>query len=71
MISVWLSAEYIRKIQQTATVASTNPDPKVRQGLDLHVKTLRTALEAIADNAQLPLELYDPYGAFIGRHTPN
>lgn len=71
VISVWLSAEYIRKIQQTATVASTNPDPKVRQGLDLHVKTLRTALEAIADNAQLPLELYDPYGAFIGRHTPN
>lgn len=70
-ISVWLSADYIRKIQQTATVASTNPDPKVRQGLDLHVKTLRTALEAIADNAQLPLELYDPYGAFIGRHTPN
>ncbi len=71
VISVWLSADYIRKIQQTATVASTNPDPKVRQGLDLHVKTLRTALEAIADNAQLPLELYDPYGAFIGRHTPN
>ncbi|WP_254568224.1 hypothetical protein [Oscillatoria sp. HE19RPO] len=71
VISVWLSADYIRKIQQTATVASTNPDPKVRQGLDLHVNTLRTALEAIADNAQLPLELYDPYGAFIGRHTPN
>ncbi|AFY82058.1 hypothetical protein [Oscillatoria acuminata] len=71
VISVWLSADYIRKIQQTATVASTNPDPKVRQGLDLHVKTLRSALEAIADNAQLPLELYDPYGAFIGRHTPN
>jgi hypothetical protein len=70
-ISVWLSADYIRKIQQTATVARTNPDPKVRQGLDLHVTTLRTALEAIADNAQLPLELYDPYGAFIGRHTPN
>jgi hypothetical protein len=71
LISVWLSADYIRKIQQTATVAQTNPDPKVRQGLDLHVNTLRTALEAIADNAQLPLELYDPYGAFIGRHTPN
>lgn len=71
VISVWLSADYIRKIQQTATVAQTNPDPKVRQGLDLHVKTLRTALETIADNAQLPLELYDPYGAFIGRHTPN
>ncbi|MCT7969218.1 hypothetical protein NG799_23155 [Laspinema sp. D1] len=71
VISVWLSADYIRKIQQTATVATTNRDPKVRQGLDLHVNTLRTALEAIADNAQLPLELYDPYGAFIGRHTPN
>ncbi|MBO0350751.1 hypothetical protein J0895_16960 [Phormidium pseudopriestleyi FRX01] len=71
VISVWLSADYIRKIQQTATIATTNRDPKVRQGLDLHVKTLRTALEAIADNAQLPLELYDPYGAFIGRHTPN
>jgi hypothetical protein len=71
VISVWLSADYIRKIQQTATVAQTHPDPKVRQGLDLHVNTLRTALEAIADNAQLPLELYDPYGAFIGRHTPN
>ena len=52
-------------------MAQTNPDPKVRQGLDLHVNTLRTALEAIADNAQLPLELYDPYGAFIGRHVPN
>lgn len=71
VISVWLSADYIRKIQQTATVAQTNPDPKVRQGLDLHVNTLRTALEAIADNAQIPLELYDPYGAFIGRHIPN
>lgn len=71
VISVWLSADYIRKIQQTATVATTNRDPKVRQGLDLHVNTLRTALEAIADNAQIPLELYDPYGAFIGRHTPN
>ncbi|MCT7983840.1 hypothetical protein NG796_11080 [Laspinema sp. A4] len=71
VISVWLSADYIRKIQQTATVATTNRDPKVRQSLDLHVNTLRTALEAIADNAQLPLELYDPYGSFIGRHTPN
>ncbi|MCT7981265.1 hypothetical protein [Laspinema olomoucense] len=71
VISVWLSADYIRKIQQTATVATSNRDPKVRQGLDLHVNTLRTALESIADNAQLPLELYDPYGAFIGRHTPN
>ncbi len=70
VISVWLSADYIRKIQQTATVASTNRDPKVRQSLDLHVNTLRTALEAIADNAQIPLELYDPYGAFIGRHSP-
>lgn len=70
-IGVWLSAQYLRNIQQTATIADRNRDAKVRQGLDVHVTTLRTALEAISDNANIPLDVYDPYGSLIGRHAPN
>lgn len=69
-IGVWLTADYVRQIRQNATMASRKGDAKIRKGVDQHVNTLRTALEAISDNARIPLELYDPFGVRIGRNSP-
>lgn len=70
LISVWLTADYLNKLQETTATAQKKNDPKIRQGVDEHVNTLKSALEAIADNARLTLEVYNPYGSLIGRYSP-
>lgn len=70
-ISVWLTPDYVRKVRRTAIIASSNGNYKALSEVDSHVQILRQALETISNNAGVPLVLYDPYGAPIGRHSPS
>ncbi|RMH73951.1 MAG: hypothetical protein D6680_15750 [Cyanobacteria bacterium J007] len=70
VLRVQLQPDYLSEVRKTATTADRTGNPKVRADLTEHVQTLQNALETISDNTQIPLELYDPYGALLGRHTP-
>ncbi|WP_199247525.1 hypothetical protein [[Phormidium] sp. ETS-05] len=70
-INVWLTPDYVRKVRRTAIVASSNGNQKALSEVDNHVQILRQALETISNNAGIPLVLYDPFGAPIGRHSPS
>jgi tetratricopeptide (TPR) repeat protein len=65
-IAVRLTLEYQQAVLTAGTIGDA--DSKV-QAVD-HVKTLELALQATSDNAQIPLELYDPDGTLVGTHTP-
>lgn len=65
-IAVRLTLEY----QQAVLTAGTVGDADSRIEAVDHVKTLELALQATSNNAQIPLELYDPDGALVGTHTP-
>ena len=70
-ISVWLSSAYVRQMRRTAIVADRSGDRKTLANVDRHIQKLRSALEKISNNSGIPLLLYDPYGAPIGRHSPS
>ncbi len=65
-IAVRLTLEYQQAVLTAGTIGDA--DSKI-QAVD-HVKTLELALQATSDNAQIPLELYDPDGTLVGTHTP-
>jgi hypothetical protein len=65
-IAVRLTLEYQQAVLTAGTIGDA--DSQV-QAVD-HVKTLELALQATSDNAQIPLELYDPDGTLVGTHTP-
>lgn len=69
-IQVRLTPNYAQKVRQTALTARAKGDYKAQIGVVNHVITFGEALEAISDNARLPLEVYGPDGALIERHTP-
>lgn len=71
VINVWLTAAYVRKVKRTALLADRKGDRKALVGVNQHLDTLKVALQSISDNAQIPLMLYDSYGALIGRHPKN
>jgi hypothetical protein len=71
VINVWLTAAYVRKVKRTALLADRKGDQKALVGINQHLDTLKVALQSIRDNAQIPLMLYDSYGALIGRHPKN
>jgi len=43
---------------------------KTRQAVEKHVETLQKALEAIAENAKIPMQVYDNEGKRIASHEP-
>jgi len=43
---------------------------KTRQAVEKHVETLQKALEAIAENAKIPMQVYDGDGKRIASHEP-
>jgi hypothetical protein len=61
---------YVQKLQQTFILAENNNAIKTRQAVENHVQTLQKALEAIAENAKIPLQVYDAEGQRIGSHEP-
>ena len=70
LISVQLTADYVKKLRDTAAALSKNKNDKSKEQLENHVKVLQTALEAISNNAGIPLDLYNQDGLKIGSHNP-
>ncbi len=70
LISVQLTADYVKTLRDTAAALSKNNNEKSKEQLENHVKVLQTALEAISNNAGIPLDLYNPDGLKIGSHNP-
>ncbi|MFB2839430.1 hypothetical protein [Floridanema evergladense] len=69
-IKVYLTPAYVNSIRRTAMSAGINGDANTLAGVDDHLKTLQSALEAISENSVLPLEIYDHTRALIGKYSP-
>ncbi|MBD3561951.1 hypothetical protein H6S82_24340, partial [Planktothrix sp. FACHB-1355] len=69
-IKVYLTPAYVNSVRRTAMTAGLNGDANTLAGVDDHLKTLQAALEAISENARVPLEIYDQNRALIGRYVP-
>lgn len=70
LIAVQMTPGYVQKLQQTFILAENNNAIKTRQAVENHVQTLQKALEAIAENGKIPLQVYDAEGKRIGSHEP-
>jgi hypothetical protein len=70
LIKVRLTPLYLQMVRQTALAARNAGDGKAQAGVVNHILTLGQALEAISDNAQLPVQLYNPDGTLIETHSP-
>jgi hypothetical protein len=70
LITVRLAPDYVGKIEDTAITGDRSGNPQKRNEAEKHVQTLKIALEAISDNAKIPLEVYKPDGKKIGVHLP-
>lgn len=71
LIAVQMTPDYVQKLQQTFIQANSNNAVKTRQAVEKHVETLQKALEAIGDNAKIPMQVYDGDGKRIASHEPN
>ena len=71
LIAVQMTPGYVQKLQQTFIQAENAKATKTRQAVENHVQTLQKALEAIGDNAKIPMQVYDGEGKRIGTQTPN
>lgn len=71
LIAVQMTPNYVQKLQQTFIQAENNNATKTRQAVENHVQTLQKALEAIGDNAKIPMQVYDGEGKRIATQTPN
>lgn len=70
LIRVQFTAAYERKLR-TAYIIGQSGDRGTLGGVINHIETLQTALQAIADNAGLPLEVYSADGSeLIGSFNP-
>lgn len=70
LIAVQMTPGYVQKLQQTFIQANNNNAVKTRQAVEKHVETLQKALEAIAENAKIPMQVYDGEGKRIASHEP-
>lgn len=70
IIRVRLTPAYLQMVRQTAFTAQNSGDSKAQTGVVNHILTLGEALEAISDNARIPLEVYAPDGNLIQAHSP-
>ncbi len=70
VIKVRLTPTYLKMVRQIATAAQVRGDSKAQAGIVNHIMTLGKALEAISDNARIPVEVYNPDGALIETHNP-
>ncbi|HAZ44107.1 MAG TPA: hypothetical protein DDW76_03410 [Cyanobacteria bacterium UBA11369] len=69
-IKVYLTPAYYNQLVRTNATATLNGDADTQQAVEDHLQTLQAALEAISENANLPLALYDHRRQLIGTHTP-
>lgn len=71
LITVQLKPEYVRAVKETFITAGNRGDYDTLVNMDEHLDSLRAALQAISDNADIPIELYDQYGQLKGSYVPN
>jgi len=71
LITVQLKPEYVRAVKETFITAGNRGDYDTLVNMDEHMDSLRAALQAISDNADITLELYDQYGQLKGSYVPN
>ena len=71
LIAVQMTPDYVQKLQQTFIQAENTNATKTRQAVEKHVETLQEALDAIGDNANIPMQVYDGEGKRIATKTPN
>jgi hypothetical protein len=69
-IVVRLMPLYTQTLRQTAMAASTQGDGSAKIGIINHVNTLGNALQAIGENAKLPLQVYGADGKQIQNYRP-
>lgn len=70
-ITVRISPAYEQSLQESLIEASTQSDTSIIDGVNNHLQTLQQALEAISDNADVPLIVYDAQGNVIYERTLN
>ncbi len=70
-IVVRLMSIYTQTLRQTAIAASTQGDANAKAGVLNHVNTLGNALQTIADNAKLPLQVFGADGKQIQNYRPS
>jgi hypothetical protein len=70
-IVVRLMPIYAQTLMQTAIAASTQGDTNAKAGVLNHVNTLGNALQTIADNAKLPLQIFGADGKQIQNYRPS
>jgi hypothetical protein len=70
-IVVRLMSIYTQTLMQTAIAASTQGDANAKAGVINHVNTLGNALQTIADNAKLPLQVFGADGKQIQNYRPS
>jgi hypothetical protein len=69
-IRVQLTPTYMQMVRKTEITAKARGDSNTQKAIVNHILTLGEALEAISDNARLPLEVYTPEGNLIQQHKP-
>ena len=70
-ITVRISPDYEQSLQDSLIEASSQGDTSIIDGVNTHLQTLQQALEAISDNADVPLIVYDAQGNVIYERTLN
>lgn len=70
LMTVYITSDYRRSLRQTAMTADKKRDFQTQQKVNNHVQTLQVALEAISNNAGIPISVYDPSGSLIGSYNP-
>ncbi|HIK27732.1 MAG: hypothetical protein N3E45_16225 [Oscillatoriaceae bacterium SKW80] len=70
LMTVYITSEYRRALRLAALTADKKRDFKTKQKVNNHVQTLQVALEAISNNAGIPISVYDPSGYLIDSYDP-
>jgi len=70
-ITVRISPDYEQSLQDSLLEASAQRNTDIIAGVNNHLQTLQLALEAISDNADVPLIVYDAQGNVIYERTLN
>ncbi|MBW4487101.1 MAG: hypothetical protein KME12_04860 [Trichocoleus desertorum ATA4-8-CV12] len=71
LIRVQLNPDHVRKLVRTAITAEANGDIGTQVDVRNHIQTLEAALEAISENSNIAIELYDENGSLLGRYVPS
>ncbi|MGD1914161.1 MAG: hypothetical protein ACFB2X_25980 [Rivularia sp. (in: cyanobacteria)] len=70
-VSVRITPDYEQSLQESLIEASTQGDPNIITGVNNHLQILQQALEAISENADVPLIVYDAQANVIYERTLN